>query len=316
MVNEISAGREKVFPRRRIVLVTLLGLLLAAPLFGHAFCNWPRHTAAWADARVEKALARGLDYLHASGAFLRPLSRRGAPALQHYLLNQVLEKHDHAGLRVQLGLAARLNQDAGEWRDFYGLRGWASQELEDEDRERIQLRVQNSQRADTALLLHAINPAWTKLSATNESVLFEHPERFTASAELCRALLAYHWLSETSPEVAKLRRVDVLAARVAERLRQLQMRAVLVDGAYYERMAVGLFTKQTGWRSRRWVERILANQASDGGWPATATFGRALLEMAGWHFDSTGSSPESTVYALVALSQYREVSRASAKPAR
>lgn len=314
MVAAASPRRAKGI--RRWLLIVLALVLLAAPIFYHGFCNWPRHSVTWLDARIGTAIARGLDYLHASHAFLHPLSRRGAPALHHYLLNQVLAEHEHAGLRVQLELAARLNQDAGEWRDFYSLRGWASQELEDEDRERIQARVQNSQIADAALLLHAINPAWTKLSVTNENRLFEHPERLAASTEFCRALLAYHWLRETAPEVARQRGVDALTARVTEQLLRRQRGAWLVDEAYSERLAVGLLTQNSGQFSRRWLERILANQSVDGGWAANQTVISAALEMAGWHRDSAESSTESALYALVALSQYREATRTDAKSAR
>ena len=139
--------------------------------------------------------------------------------------------------------------------------------------------------------------------------MFEAPEQFTTSSTVCRALLAYHWLTTLTPEVAKKRRVEELSARVNDHLRQIQTHAPHVNAAYNERVAVWLLTKNPRPLAQRWFERILANQAADGGWPATSTRGRTLLEMLGWRSSQVESSPESTLFALVALCHYREAIR-------
>ena len=308
MLTAEPIARQKSLLRWRWVMVAALLGLLAAPVFYHAFCQWPRHSATWIEGRLDESIERGLSYLHGSYAFLRPLERGGAPALHHHLLNQVIQKHDHAGLRVHLELAARLNQDAGEWRDFYGTPGWINEELTPEDHERIQLFTQNSRAPNDALLLHALHPAWTDLSAENRNVLFEAPERLTDSSELARLLLAYHWLQETSPATATKRRVDELASRVNERLRKLQARAWRCDTAYCQRVASWLLVKRSEPMSRRYVERILLNQSANGGWPAAPTRLRTLFEMFGCRVGSEEDSVETTLYALVALSQFRAAS--------
>ena len=133
---------DRFLHRRTLAGIGFCGLV-GLVVFHLAFCNLPRHSKEWTTKQVNDAVARGLDYLHGSAAFVRPLAEGGESATHHYLLGLILAKQDHPALRAQMGVAQQANAIATGWRFFYGLPGWPREELTEEDRQSIRSYVAN-----------------------------------------------------------------------------------------------------------------------------------------------------------------------------
>ena len=287
------------FHRRRtlagIGFCGLAGLLV----FHFAFCNVPRHSAEWTARQLDDAIARGLDYLHGSAAFARPLAEGGESAMHHYLLGLVLARQDHPALRAQMAVARQANEFATGWRFFFGLPGWPREELTEEDRQSIRSCIAKPDNRYGAWILHSLNPDSTELPAEESHALFEDPAQLRGSYDLTHALISYHF-------IAGSRNVAPLIERTNRRLRRIQAWSPRCGDSAIERIALWSILQPPHPVPRRALERILNNQNADGGWSEKPGWGRTLQEAVGWNPRDAVSQPHPTFLALLALTCCRD----------
>ncbi len=310
-----SAGARK---RRRRILITLLFVLLAAPwAYYYAFTNCPMHGRDWLAERIDPAIVSGLDYLYEAGTFGKHVSEGGEAPVHHYFLEQVLERQDHSGLRSHMAHARRINTDHWEWQMLTGIPGWRDVELSSFEIKRIKDAVANSStNPHSVWVAHALHPRWTTLPPREQERLFHDTGKLETSYDLTHALLAYVWLKKTAPVTAESVEADRLIAEVSERLYGIQTWDARTSDIYNERVAFWLYMEDGPPVRRRWIERIVASQNEDGGWPFHPSLRRTLGQLIGADTGVAASSPHATFLALYALAEYRELLRSGRSVAR
>ena len=277
----------------------------ASGLYYHAFCNWPMHSEAWLQDRIDAAVVKGLDYLHTAGTFGQLVTEGGESPPHHYFLELVLKRHDHPGLREQMARAKNINRDNWEWRSFYGMPGWPRRDLTVVDRRHIKYAVAHSEdNYYGEWLLHGLYPERTKLRPEEEMRLFKDTSLLEHSYQLTHALVAYLWLKQTNPTVAAERDVDRLISEVTARLYRAQSWEPCTSDIFNERVAFLLFAGDDPPINRRWIERIILSQNTDGGWTYHKSIGRTLGQLLGIDPGQGASHTHATFLALYALTYY------------
>lgn len=317
-VNQVANVGKNLQRAGMIMLATMLALGALGWCY-HRFCNHPRHSPEWIAARIDASIERGLNSLHRSAAFIKPYAEGGDSPVHHFLIEQILRRQDHEGLRLQLALARKLNATDGEWRKYYGLPGWPREALSEQDRQRIQSFVAEVRNLYTAWILHALYPDWTQLPPRARELLLVHPEKLPLSSDLAHAEFALYLLKRLWPQTARELQADTLIARIDDRLEKLHRWAPRCGDSYQLRLAVWLLNRESAAISPRWVERTIVNQNRDGGWAWIPGYIRVAREMFGADSFSDDSAPHPTFLAVLALTLYREQMRAAgtypAKPA-
>ena len=286
----------------------LFGFLLppAFTAYYYVFCNVAMHSEAWTHGRIDLAVQRGLDYLHASGTFGKPVDDGGETPPHFLFLELVLNRYDHPGLRAQMALAKKLNQQNDRWRMFFGMPGWPHQALTPQDYANIAYTVNHwKENFWVEWLLYGLYPAWTRLRPEEDLRLFHDTSRLKDSYQLTHALLTYLWIKKSNPDVARERQVDRLIREVNARLWTIQNWDAFTSDIYNERVAFWLYMDQPPPIKRRWIERILLSQNDDGGWTFEKSIGRLLGQLVGYEAHGAQSSPHATFLAVYALAEYK-----------
>lgn len=299
-----SSSRRRRF-RRRCLLIALLAVT-TLPAYYYIFCNVALHSDAWTHESIDLALRRGLDYLEASGTFGKAVDDGGETPPHFLFLEQVLNRHEHPGLRAQIARAKELNKNNKRWRMFLGMPTWPHEALTSQDYANIAHSVNNWKDNFWAeWLLYGLYPGWTHLRPEEDLRLFHDTSRLRNSYQLTHALLTYLWMKQTNPRLAQEREVDRLIQEVNARLWTIQNWDAFTSDIYNERVAFWLYMDQPPPIKRRWIERIILSQNTDGGWTYDMSCTRLLGQLVGWELSNAPSSPHATFLALYALSEYK-----------
>ncbi len=280
-------------------------LVAASALYFHAFCNWSMHSEQWLSERMDDAVVRGLDYLYKAGTFGQLVNEGGESPPHHFFLELVLKRRDHPGLREQMARAKNINRDNWEWRCFYGMPGWPRRDLTVADHRHIKYAVGHSEgNYYGEWLLHGLYPERTKLRPVEETRLFKDTSLLKHSYQWTHALVAYLWLKQTHPTVAADREVDRLITEVTTRLYRTQSWDPRTSDIFNERVAFLLYADDGPPIQRRWIERIILSQNTDGGWTFRKSIDRTIGQLFGIDFGRGDSHTHATFLALYALTHY------------
>jgi len=293
--------------RRRVWrwLVACVILLVGGSLYFHAFCHRSLHSDDWSRERAGGAITKGLDYLYETGTFAKPAENGGESPPHHFFLELVLNRHEHVGLRRQMDEAKLVNMDNWQWRAFFGMPGWPRYKLTADDRRDIRNAVMTSKKNYYAeWLLYGLYPDWTELRPAERRRLLEDTSRLKHSYQLTHALVAYLWMKETNPAAAEKYDVDRLVREVCERIEDAHKWDPATSDIYNERVAFLLYAGQDQRVRRRWIERIILSQNTDGGWSYDKSITRTIAQFIGLDAGKVKSDTHATFLALYALSEY------------
>lgn len=298
--------------RSRLLLCLFLFLALLTCIgtsSAYRFLHVSRYSETWLRARVDGAIAQGLDHLFRERVFARDLSQRGEPAVHHYLLDQVLELNPHAGLQGQMHRVREANERLLEWRAFASLPNWPAQAFDTSEKEAIKAAIRHNQDYRYNFwILHALHPEWTALPTNEAAALFQFPEKLRTSYDLTHAVVAYVWLKAASPRIADRLNIDTLLQYALKRIRRLQDFAPKAGDTYFERLAVLFLAEHSPKINVRWIERIIECQNADGGWTWNPSYLSVARELAGFHPGPTRkSAAHPTLLALYTLTHYRRI---------
>jgi hypothetical protein len=293
--------------RRRYIIASCIVLLLlaGATAYYYTFCNVAMHSDAWTREHIDLAVRRGLDYLHASGAFGRSVDEGGETPPHFLFLEQVLRRYEHAPLRTQIARAKELNKRNVRWRMFLGMPGWPSDELTPQDYANIAHAVNHWEENFWAeWVLYGLYPGWTSLRPEEDMRLFQDTSLLADSYQLTHALLTYLWMKKSNRIAAKERQVDDRIREVNSRLWIAQSWDAFTSDIYNERVAFWLYMDEPPPIKRRWIERMILSQNVDGGWTYEKSILRLLGQFVGYDAGTGKSSSHATFLALYALAEY------------
>ncbi|UCE87042.1 MAG: hypothetical protein JSU66_04725 [Deltaproteobacteria bacterium] len=296
----------------RLAAISLASAAAAAGLGLFVYANVQLGSARSVDARLDDAIARGLDFLDRGDRFAIGQERGGHPPVEVWLAKKILVHEDHPGFRrdVERGwqLATR-----GPQGFLTALPGEPPRPLLPADRERIELALKRHWSAGDeshALfgrwVIYALHPRFRDRIPGDFEVLLSETWDVSNGYKLTHRLFTYRLMLALHPELAR----SLGIPRRAERARRRMVLEMFLDfrlsDLYFERLAFLQESRDAHRIRSRWIERVLLDQNDDGGWAFAPSLACELRRMARLDCARGRSGSHPTFLAVYALVQYRD----------
>ena len=256
-----------------------LALAVLATALGGWFCllaigSVPLGSRSYIRSSLDESIAGGIEYLYSSAHFRNTIAGRGTNPIEIWMAKRILALHPHEAL-------SRVVEDT--WRWFRADRGliWlrplpGEPPVHPSKAERIAIRnaVQHgAERRGPSLwnvwFVYAIHPELGELTTRHMSRFLGHDPRDWFGYNLTHRLMAYRIFMSTDC-VASAARSIALRAKLAALQVTLEATVDLqLSDLYMERVALLLHAGEWSPAVPRWIERIIRDQETDGGWAMT-----------------------------------------------
>jgi hypothetical protein len=269
---------------------------------------------------VDAAIRAACGFLE-QGKHFRDTGSEGTNPVEVWLARRVVDRTAFPGLAEDLERTSVVFRETGQWAFVQPLPDEPPYVLS--DTHRTTMRAWFESRPGSAhfslwnlWLSYALHPEVGELDAATRRRFLGGDPRDWFGYNLTHRLFAYRLMRAMHPTAAADLGLES-RERVAELIAGLETTAdVSISDLYLERVAFLLdVDDRPPLFLSRWVERILADQAPDGGWAFPRSLRCTLGELLGVRCSRGRSDPHPTLLAAFALARYRELYLGGSTPA-
>ncbi len=310
----------RAIPRRITRVLTLVSLCSVITGLGFFlrvnFLGTPISTS-----RLDRAIGQAQHFLYESGHFERLNPGEGTNPIDAWFVYESLRTSPSSELLDTVSRAQSKMRAMPKWHLFVPLPGESEFVRSPALRgEIVRLMTQPDRRGDTSLwnlwICAGLHADIAELDPASEARFLGAHWRDWYGYSLTHRFLSYHYMQELHPEHARRRGVLEAFEKAAVTIMLESHIDPFVSDLYIERVAFLLLPDRIplGFR-KRWIDRILDAQNSDGGWTfarAPSQTSRDLLGLSR-SLEETPSSTHATFLAVYALTRYQALTPASSE---